>query len=362
MGIGILDVATAGGKSLIAAGIIKAIDRDTLFLTHKKDYLSEMEYILKSQFTDAMVGRVGGGIVRLSRIDVGSVQTISRNLKELGSYLGKKRVVIVDEAHFACSKSYSDVLAACTHAPWRFGLTASVEKQSVKMVGESQLGPIISTITPKYLIDKGFITPPKIIMFPIKKPKISFRLDYHSCYKEGIVENEFRNNKIVSIAKLLVKRNITPVVILCKMIRHHRNLAECLDYTSLKYEMLDGNHSTVEKDRVFGKLKRGESEVCLFTGIFDESMNVPNLKAVIFAGSGYSQKKSIQRIGRGMRLFKDKPYFVIVDFFDLTHSYLEKHSRIRSRTYKNLGYTSEIGPDINSYLDRWEKLHEKRFI
>lgn len=352
-GGGVINIPTAGGKSLIAAGIIKSINLPAIFFTHKKSYLSDMEKILKDQFNEGVVGRIGGGIANPRIMDVCSIQTISRNLDSLGLYLSSKKVIIVDESHSACSKSYFNTLRKCTYAPWKYGLTASPETSPIKMVGESYLGPIIYSIPPARLISQSYITPPKVIMVPIRKKILNHRLLYPEVYSGGITNNSYRNRQIADICVQLCKLKKTPIVILCLILKHHKLLAKVLDDRNVNYKMCDG--SSKDTEEVFQEVREGKLDVCLFTGIFDESMNIPNLRSVILAGGGYSLKKTIQRIGRGMRIFKKKKYFVVIDFFDSTHTYLEDHSNRRLRSYKRLGYNVEIGDGIFGYMKEFDR-------
>jgi superfamily II DNA or RNA helicase len=68
--------------------------------------------------------------------------------------------------------------------------------------------------------------------------------------------------------------------------------------------------------------------------IFDQGVDIPELDALILAGSGKSSGRALQRIGRVIRLSKGKEKAVVVDFFD-NCKYLKDHSESRIKIYES---------------------------
>ena len=60
---------------------------------------------------------------------------------------------------------------------------------------------------------------------------------------------------------------------------------------------------------------------------------MPSLDALILGGGGNSTVRALQRIGRVIRLFKNKDNAIVVDFIDNAR-YLDKHSATRIAVYK----------------------------
>ena len=75
----------------------------------------------------------------------------------------------------------------------------------------------------------------------------------------------------------------------------------------------------------------------LASSIFDEGENLPSVSVLILAGGETGSKKGRrlrQRIGRVLRLAEGKERALVIDFFDKTHQYLEKHSKKRLEVYR----------------------------
>jgi superfamily II DNA or RNA helicase len=80
-------------------------------------------------------------------------------------------------------------------------------------------------------------------------------------------------------------------------------------------------------------MKKGKHRCIIASSIFDEGVDVRPLSALILAGSGKSQTRALQRIGRVIRSYEGKKDAIIIDFFD-DIKYMRKHSQARRKMYK----------------------------
>jgi len=80
-------------------------------------------------------------------------------------------------------------------------------------------------------------------------------------------------------------------------------------------------------------MKAGELDVLIASRIFDQGIDIPDLDALVLAGSGKSSARALQRIGRVIRKGKDKKDAIVVDFLDNCR-YLRDHSMIRKKIYE----------------------------
>ena len=62
------------------------------------------------------------------------------------------------------------------------------------------------------------------------------------------------------------------------------------------------------------------------------------MKTLIMASGGKAVTATIQRIGRVLRITKEKKQGVFYDFIDAGNKYLFKHSKQRLSLYKKEGY------------------------
>lgn len=344
---GIISIATGGGKTLIMIALINFIGKSTLVLTSKKESLIDFSNLLKKELLTESVGIVGGGVCNPSVFDVGSIQFLYRNRYKLKKYLNSKSVVMIDECHHASAKSCYTIINLCKFANWKIGFTATPSREPTGMLTEACIGPVIYTVSQKYLIKRKLLSPPEITMTKINKvektgkEKLSIRLDYQTAYFRGIETNEYRNNKIGKLCKKLMKTKEYPAVLM-KTREHVRQVSRVLERKKIRYIALTGVSKIELRLKILEDMRNEKPRVVLFTTIFDEVLDVPALRALIIAGSGRSVRQTIQRIGRGMRIHKNKSKVRVFDFFDETHGYLRSHSRIRRRIYEEEGYKVTI--------------------
>jgi len=119
---------------------------------------------------------------------------------------------------------------------------------------------------------------------------------------------------------------------LFKQIKHGKILHDLIEAEGIKFEMLYGNDSLEKRNEVKNKLNSGEINVILASQIFDIGIDIPKLSGLILCGSGRSECRATQRVGRVCRKFPDKNQCVIVDFYD-NIKFLKKHSTIRNEVY-----------------------------
>ena len=75
-------------------------------------------------------------------------------------------------------------------------------------------------------------------------------------------------------------------------------------------------------------------QVLIASKIFDQGVDIPELDALILAGSGKSSARALQRIGRVIRGYPGKKWANVIEFWD-NAKYLESHSSARLKIYKS---------------------------
>lgn len=341
---GIINVPTGGGKTLMMVALLNFLGKPALILTSKKESLVEFSEILKYELFADSVGVMGGGVCDPKIFDVGSFQFLYRNRKKIKKYLSTKWVVLIDEAHHASAKSCYTVINACDFAIWKIGFTATPSKNPTSMITEACIGPVIYKRSARPLITKKYLVEPEITMIKIDKiegtgkEKLHVRLDYHTAYGRGISTNDYRSNIIGNLCRKLIRRKEYPAI-LTKTVEHVNHISKFLKAKKVKHVILTGSSPVSERLEVLEDMRNERPKVIIFSTIFDEALDVPALKVLILAGSGRSFRQTIQRIGRGMRTHKGKSKVLIFDFYDNTHGYLLKHSKVRKRIYEKEGYS-----------------------
>jgi superfamily II DNA or RNA helicase len=345
---GIIRVATGGGKTLISALIAADINKKTIIYVIGTDLLYQFYNFFVSVFGSNKIGIVGDGKCDIKDINIVSVWTagqaldiktmkflIEDKLKEkkvqknkyndIKKMLKETKVHIWDECHIAACDTIQNIynyiepehLYGMSASPWR--------DDNADMLIECILGTKIVDISAKRLIEEGYLTKP-IIKFK-KVPKIQLSsTQYQTVYKEYIIENDIRNNIILSDTEKLVSLGYKTIV-LFKSINHGNVLYDLIS-KKLKCKLLNGNDSIEERDKVKKEIESGEIDVVIASRIFDIGVDVPILSGLVVAGSGKSGVATLQRVGRVLRLYPGKTYSAVVDYID-DAKHLSDHSKKR---------------------------------
>jgi superfamily II DNA or RNA helicase len=185
--------------------------------------------------------------------------------------------------------------------------TAMMGKEPLKV--ESAIGPIVFNVSLRELIDQRFLVDAEVFVHSVSEVDSEF-MDYHDVYNEAIINNIERNGEIIKIAD-----ESENVLVLVDRIEHGEQLLNDLQFLGQDVVFLHGK----SKDKF-----DIDHDIIIATSIFDLGVDIPRLKTLILAGGGKSTIKTVQRMGRVLRLFDGKGKAVIHDFAD-SSKWVSKH-------------------------------------
>jgi superfamily II DNA or RNA helicase len=361
---GVIKVATGGGKTVIAAAIVARLNMKTIFIVYSIDLLEQTADEFETMFR-LKVGKIGGGYCDIQQINICTVQTlhcafdlkyiveselfikekISQEIlnrkEEVRKVVQESEVVIVDECHKQSAQSYIDIMRSMSNSFFRFSLSATPYRdESIDKVLDAYSGKLICNINASYLIERGFLVPPKIYMLDPNEINYKFvRKSFKSVYDKWIVNNADRNQMIVDSTQRLIELNKS-VLITVTQIVHGEILCEQLDKVGVKsVAFIRGEVDKIERKRLLNEIREKKLQVLVGSVVADEGINLPALGSAIMAGGGKSLIKSLQRVGRTLRPYpsaenNEKKEAIIVDFYDRIR-YLTGHSRKRIKIYES---------------------------
>jgi len=241
--------------------------------------------------------------------------------------------LLVHNCQHWASKTCQVISDYSVSARYKYGFSATVYRdKNDDILIDSCFGKVIQNITASYLIDRGYLVPPTINFVPIGKGNTNGRT-YQTIYKNHIVNNTERNNCIANVAAGFEKQGMT-TLILVRQISHGKILEKLIPDSYF----IHGTHSSKQRKKHLDLMRSEKAPVTIASTIFDEGIDCRPLNALILAGSGKSQTRALQRIGRTLRPYTDefgnkKLFSTVVDFVD-KYKYLQSHSKKRREIYE----------------------------
>ncbi len=320
---GIIMAPTSSGKSSLMAAWLKLTDLPTLILTDRATLGAQLAEDFRSKGIDC--GFCSGEGYRKGKCVVSTIQSV----KKIGD-LSRFKMVLGDEIHKHSAKTFQDFYASFG-CPLKYGFSASPSNGNLLDFARirQQFGSIILQIRSEELMENGVMAKAKIKMV---KTLCNETLDYPSANDIGIVHNQRRNKQIKEIVEK--HREEGYICILIKNIEHGEILEKMIDGAVF----LRGDDGLEERMETIKKFNNGEIPVLIGSSILNEGISISNMKTLIMAGGGKAQTQTVQKIGRVLRITKEKREGIFYDFVDDGNKYLLKHSKQRLAIYKKEGY------------------------
>jgi superfamily II DNA or RNA helicase len=351
---GIVQAATGSGKSVMITKLIANTNVKTMVYVIGIDLLYQMKETFEKML-GTKVGIIGDGQADIRKINVCTVWTAAnalgkkyvpfddedRSTKEKFSNANKEKIVkaikatemaIYDECQMLAAKTLQLINVSSSSVLYKYGFSGTPYREdNANLLLEAVCGSIISEVTASELINKGFLVKPKIQFVSIPPYGGNPGNKYHTVYKEYIAENDIRNQKIVNIAEKLVEQG-RRALILVKNIKHGKTLLSMFPKERVLY-FVKGNVKSDERNRIRKEFTEGKIDIIIASVVYDQGVDLPNLDALILAGSGKSAGRTLQRIGRVIRAHPGKKDAVVIDFID-NAKYLLEHTTSRIETFK----------------------------
>lgn len=255
---------------------------------------------------------------------------------------------MVHNCHVLPAQTFFEVAQACD-AYYRVGLSgtplARGDRRSVLAIATT--GPVIHRVKAETLVDAGILARPKVKMLTVNQA-LSPAPTWQGVYGDKVVRSAVRNAKIVAAAQRAAK----PSLLFVKEISHGKTLVKELARAGVKADFTFGGHSTDWRKTSINALTRGAIDVLICSVIFQEGVDIPELRSVVNGAGQASIIAALQKLGRGMRIEKDADgkvkdgadVFELWDIYDTGNPWLEKHSRARRNAYLSEGHETIVEP------------------
>jgi superfamily II DNA or RNA helicase len=259
------------------------------------------------------------------------------------NYLSTISFVIIDEYHNSACETYQKVLAKLPNAVYRLGLSATPQRDDGKTpMLFAHIGEIIYQKSAEWGIEQGYLVKPNIQFIKLEEGLVEEDETYPVDYKENIVNNNQRNNKIVSIVcdALGDLKGREKIVIITKQVEHGKVLCDSVNYNGITCRHIHGEAPNRTQD-YYDFIDNKYNVIVMTVSIGGEGLDIPNLTMGINAAANKGDNRSIQFIGRILRLSEGKKAAKYIDFID-RGIHTRKHSIKRMQAFNKQGYEVEI--------------------
>ena len=356
---GIVKMSTGSGKTPVACGIIAGIGVIPVVfyvpsISILKQAKDEIEKFVRCNNIPVKVGMVGGGEKDIQDITVMTIQTAVRALggvwvkfddedinkddtdiddikDKIINLIQNCRLMFIDECHHCASETCQIISDSSISCQYKFGISATPTRDlGDDILIDACFGKTIVDINASFLIKKGYLVKPHIYFCTISNMRgKTNKKTYQTIYKEAIVENDIRNQKIIDFANYFNETG-RKTLVLVKQVAHGKFLESMIPGSVFVH----GSSPKKKREEHLEKMRNEWQGVTIATVIMDEGINCKPLDTLILAGSGKSSSRALQRIGRILRPYPGKKDAIVVDFLDRC-KYLESHSKKREKIYKS---------------------------
>jgi superfamily II DNA or RNA helicase len=329
-GRGVVVLPTGAGKTFVAQLAMLRAQRSTLVVVPTIDLMQQWYGVLASQF-DTEVGLIGGGYFEPLAVTVATYDSAYLHMERLGNLFG---LVIFDECHHLPGPSYL-LTADLTLAPFRLGLTATLERQDGgeeklrDAVGETVYRQEIKALSGAYLSEyetvrisvrlspeerqryrearavyRAFLQEHRIAMTSphgwVRFLMLSSRSEAGRraflAYREQKTIAEGSNAKLRVLERLLIQHRRDRVLVFTSD-------NETVYRISRRFLIPAITHQTrvKERHRLLASFNAGYYPFLATSRVLNEGVDVPEANvAIVLSGSG-SVREHVQRLGRILR-------------------------------------------------------------
>jgi len=322
---------TSSGKSLMIYGICRAIQnisqKKILVLVPTTGLVAQMTGDFKDYSTangwvcEDNVHQIIGGKEKSSekQIYISTWQSLFRMSK---SYFQQFGTLIVDEAHQATANSIKGIAEKMTNCSYKLGFTGTLNgMKTSQLVLEGLLGKVQKVITTRKLMDNKTVAE-----LSIKALMLTYNDDEKKMMRKAKYQEEIkwlftleRRNKFCARLAVLQKKNC---LLMFNHIEHGKAILKQIEKilgpdSKRKVYFVTGSMGGEERNKIRENIEKEKDSIILGSvGVFSTGVSIKNLHTVIFSSPTKSKIRTLQSIGRGLRINAEKSAVTLYDIVD----------------------------------------------
>ena len=314
---------TASGKSLIIYSLVRyyqlLLNKQILILVPTTSLVEQMASdFIDYGWEEKYIHKVYSGHDKVTDKPV-TISTWQSLMKQNKKFFAKYGCVIGDEAHTFKAKSLTSIMTKLEDCKYKFGFTGTLDgTQTHRFVLEGLFGQVEKITTTKELMDKKTLADLSINCILLKYPQDTCKMIREYTYQEELdflVNHEERNNFIVNLCKNLKGNTLC----LYQLVEKHGSVLYDMMLRTInkKIFFVHGGVSTDDREQIRAITEKSKDGIIIASfGTFSTGINIRNLHNIIFASPTKSRIRSLQSIGRGLRLKDNKSGAKLFDIGD----------------------------------------------
>jgi len=323
----LLHMATGSGKTVIFSHIMKSValkGKRVGMIVRGRKLVDQCHKRLMRENVPHGVMMAGHWNIRPNEpIQICSVDTLrSRSLYP------DFDLIVLDEAHYAISKTYRDFIS---HYPNAYLLPVSAtpySDQSLRHIADVVVKPISFS----ELVDQGYLVPPVYFApCPVDVSNVGVSRstkDYIVAELEDIInQNKIVGNLVETWKKFGENR---PTLIFAVSIKHSKHIEQMFNEAGIRTVHCDADSTDAERDGAIKLLETGVIQCITNVGIFCTGVDIPKVSCIIMARPTKSYNLYVQQAGRGSRVVEGKDNFLILDNAGniLRHGFIQDERKV----------------------------------
>jgi superfamily II DNA or RNA helicase len=338
-----IEASTASGKSLmiyIICRILTMMGKKTLLVCSQQQLVEQMfgDFEDYGWEPEKYCHRIYSGQKKIynSPVIIACWQSlITEKVKESNPY-ELFDCMILDEAHGAKAKSIKDLSNWCVNAAYRFGFSGTYPDPDTAdyLTITGSTGAVKTVATYQMLQAEGYIAKLKIYNMILSYSPAFKRAVFTDCGTDYKAQSDMINNapeRNQFLLKMIQNLKGNVLVLFTKKEAHGYILKELFEreLKGKRVLYIDGDVPIEDREDIRRLIETRDDIVLLGTyGCLSTGTNMKNLMHLVFASGYKSRVKTMQAIGRSLRLHKNKLYAKLYDVVDDV-SFIDRKNDIR---------------------------------
>jgi superfamily II DNA or RNA helicase len=313
---GVVVMPTGTGKTYLAALDSKRSGQRTLYVVHRLDILSQTVDTFKQVYgPDAALGFLTGTEKKdhlTADVVFASKDTLRQSDVLLGYEPDHFGYVVIDEVHHGESPSYRAIFEHF-EPEFMLGMTATPDRTDRKDIFELFDYHKIYETDLTDAIERGLLVPYSYygLTDDIDYSHIRFQ---NNRYRVDDLERALiipeRNEAI--LREYLDRGHGDKAVGFCVSVPHAERMAEFFQENNVSAVAIYSRHP--DRERLVDEFRHDKYQVAFTVDLFNEGVDIPNLRVLLFLRPTESKTVFMQQLGRGLRLTAGKERVTILDF------------------------------------------------